>query len=129
MISPDILNRSRELADDLRLEGRQEDAQALETLLEVIESIEGSPAYLTTGQVAQRLGVSRQTIVNWTKQGLLPGIRLGGRMMIPASALDRFNQFEQILNELDGEREPGSTSEIVELVSQGRGGWTWQSRE
>jgi excisionase family DNA binding protein len=44
---------------------------------------EGTPTYLTTGEAAQRLGVSAQTVVNWIDQGRLPAIRtLGGHRRI-----------------------------------------------
>jgi excisionase family DNA binding protein len=65
------------------------------------------------------MGVSRQTIVNWTKKGFLPGVRLGGRTMVPASAFDRFARIEGILDDLDAEREPGTPDEIVALVGRG----------
>ncbi|MFZ4851071.1 MAG: helix-turn-helix domain-containing protein [Caldilinea sp.] len=34
--------------------------------------------YATTGEIAQRLGVSRQTVVNWIKRGFLPGAGWAG---------------------------------------------------
>jgi excisionase family DNA binding protein len=31
--------------------------------------------YLTTGQAAERMGVSRQTVLDWIKAGRLPALR------------------------------------------------------
>ena len=116
-----LLNQGRTLARTLRREGRKEDAQTVDALLQVVDASEAEAKYLTTGQVAQRVGVSRQTVVNWIEKGVVPAIRLGGRRMIPASALARFARIERILDELDAERAPGKPDEIVELVGRGRG--------
>jgi excisionase family DNA binding protein len=98
----------RSLVKNLRREVRGKDAETVDAVLQVVEDLTATSPYLTTRQVAQRLGVSRQTIVNWTRKGLLPGVRLGGRTMIPAAALDRFARIERLLDELDAEREPGT---------------------
>ena len=128
-ISTDLLARGRSLVKSLRQEGRSNDAETVDAILQVVEEVTEASAYLTTGQVAQRLGVSRQTIVNWTRKGMLPAIRLGGRTMIPTSALDRFAQLEQLLNELDAEREPGTPDEVASLVGRGREQWTWKEQK
>jgi excisionase family DNA binding protein len=36
---------------------------------------------LTARQVAERLGVSSETVLRWTRQGRLPGYRIGGRAL------------------------------------------------
>jgi excisionase family DNA binding protein len=128
-ISTDLLARGRSLIKNLRQEGRNKDAETVDAILRVVEDVTEAPSYLTTGQVAQRLGVSRQTIVNWTRKGLLPGLRLGGRTMVPATALDRFASIERLLDELDAEREPGTPEEVAALVSRGREHWTWKDNE
>ncbi len=84
--------------------------------------------YLPIRKVGRRLGVSRQTVVNWVKQGLLPGMRLGTRLMVPATTMARFAQLEKILDEMDAEREPGQPDEIIELVGRERANWTWAGK-
>lgn len=125
----EIFSRGRALARGLREEGRSSEAETVDALLQVAEQVEQTTQYLSTGQLATRLGVSRQTIVNWIKKGLLPGIRLGSRLMVPATALTPFTQLEYILDELDAEVTPPSRAEIIELVSHGRKGWTWPGKE
>ena len=127
--STDVLTRGRALAKDLRREGRDDDAQTIDALLQAVEAVEETAHYLTTGQVGGRLGVSRQTVVNWIKKGLLPGIRLGGRFMVPSTALTRFARLENILDDLDAEREPAKPDEIIELVGRERKEWTWLGKE
>ena len=113
-IPVDILMRGRELAQSLRHEGRQDDALVIDTL---VRAIDDSPPYFTTGEVARRLGVSRQTIVNWIKQGYLPGVRIGARRVVPASAFDRYAEFEEIFNR---EKPALSPEEAAEIVGRGR---------
>jgi excisionase family DNA binding protein len=80
---------------------------------------------LTTGEVAKRVGVSRQTVINWVRRGLLPGFRLGGRTMIAPAALERFAEVEGILDALDAERPPVSPQEAAAAIRHGRRSWTW----
>ncbi len=112
-IDIELLARGQALANDLRREGRDQDAEVLQTLLSVAERDVEPGRYLTTGQVATRLGVSRQTIVNWIKRGVIPGVRLGGRLVIPAQVLENFAPLENLLNELDNDRPPLSAEEAA----------------
>jgi len=127
-INSEILIRGRTLVQGLRQEGRRDEADTVAVLLRVAERVEQETQYLTTGQVAGRLGISRQTVVNWVKKERLPAIRLGGRLMVPATALAAFARIERILDELDTEREPGAPDEVIELVSRGREGWLWANK-
>lgn len=128
-----LLNQAQRLARDLRKEGRRTDAQTVDALLQAVtnsrvEDAEETAPYLTTGEVAQRVGVSRQTVVNWVKKGLLPGVRLGGRTLVTPVALQRFTQIEGIMNELDVERQPATSTEAAEAVRQTRKGWMWHQQ-
>ena len=120
---PELLARGRALVRTLRREGRQADAQTVDALLAAADA--GAP-WLTTGEVARRVGVSRQTVVNWVKKGLLPGVRLGGRTRIAPAALARFAQLEGLLDTLDTDRPPATPDEAVEAVRRTRQGWTWR---
>ena len=92
----------------------------------LVRAIDYSPPYFTTGEVARRLGVSRQTIVNWIKQGYLPGVRVGARMVVPASAFDRYAEFEEIFNR---EKPALSPEEAAKIVGRGREKWTWVGKD
>jgi excisionase family DNA binding protein len=125
-VSAEVLAKSRELVESLRQEGRPDDAAVIDTL---VRAVDRARPYFTTGQVARRLGVSRQTIVNWIKQGYLPGERVGARMMVPASAFDQYAEIEKVLDALDAERPPLTPEEAAEVVGRGREHWTWVGRE
>src|SRR5262245_7760148 len=87
------LRLAQETVHDLRAQGQEERARALEAVLAAAMSAQAgqsaeSPApYLTTGQAARALGVSLQTIKNWVAAERLEGVRLGGRVLVPREAL------------------------------------------
>lgn len=45
--------------------------------------------YLTVKEIAQRLKLNQQTVRNWIDQGSLPAVRVGRRIRIRRSDLDR----------------------------------------
>lgn len=124
-----LLRRGRRLAHTLQREGRPDDAQTVAALLQRLEtdaSLPSARAWLTTGEVARRVGVSRQTVVNWVKKGILAGRRVGGRILIEADALQRSVALERILDDLDAQRPPATPQEAAAQVEMSRQGWTWQ---
>jgi excisionase family DNA binding protein len=92
MIAAEDVQLVQETVETLRARGENERARAVAMVLDVALSIQPAAnaperAYLTTGQAASLLGVSRQTIVNWVTAGKLPGARLGGRTMVLRAAV------------------------------------------
>lgn len=125
----ELIARGQTLANDLRREGREADAEVLQTLLSLAERDVAPGRYYTTGQVAARLGVSRQTVVNWIKRGVIPGARLGSRLVVPNRVLERFAPIEKLLDELDNERLPLSGEEAADVVGSNREGWQWREQD
>ena len=126
-----LLQRGRQLARALHKEGRQAEAETVTALLQGIQAELAQPArdepiWLTTGAVAKRVGVSRQTIVNWVKRGILPGRRVGGRILIHPDSLANFAPLERLLDELDAACPPLVPEEAASRVAITRKGWTWQ---
>jgi excisionase family DNA binding protein len=126
--STTILARSRRLAQDLRQEGRLEDAEVVDQLVQSLEQQAPRSQYATTGEIARRLGVSRQTVVNWIKRGFLPGVKLGGRLVVPTSELARVEEIARLLDIVDAEA-PAATPEEIDSVSRNeRDRWTWAGK-
>jgi excisionase family DNA binding protein len=117
------VDRVKSVLQELREQGRDEDAQAVLDLLRVAEQGPDMPKYLTTTQAGRRLGVSRQTILNWVEKGLLPGVRIGRRTMIPSSAFRGFERLERVFDRMDAEVDLLEQSQLVEIVSEGRETW------
>ena len=52
--------------------------------------VQADPAWLSEGlEVKDRLGVSSNLIYEQLRKGALPSVRLGGRILIPADALQQ----------------------------------------
>ena len=129
MISTDIEQRSQSLAQRLRHEGREEDAVVVEQLLQSARGRRPSTPYATTSEVARRLGVSRQTVVNWIKRGDLPGVRLGARLVVPAAALAKLEEVERLLNIVEDGGAPYPTEEQLQALYKEREQWTWIGKD
>jgi len=124
----ELFTRGQFLTKSLHDEGRADDAVTVASLLAALKPTRKSK-YLTTGEVARRIGVSRQTIVNWINRGTLAGTRIGGRFMISLAALEKFDELNAILADLDEDRPPATTEEINVALAPGRKEWTWVGKE
>jgi excisionase family DNA binding protein len=129
LVSMNILSRSRLLAQNLRQEGRLEDAEVVDELVQSVEKQAARSQYATTGEVAQRLGVSRQTVVNWIKRGFLPGVKLGGRLVVPTTEMARVEEIARLLDIVDAERPPATPEEIDRVSRNERDQWTWIGKD
>ena len=127
--STNILVRSKRLAQDLRREGRMEDAAVVEQLVQNFEQQAARPPYATTGEIARRLGVSRQTVVNWIKRGFLPGVKLGGRLVVPAAELARVEELARLLDVVDADAPTAGPEEIDSVTRDERDRWTWVDKD
>ena len=52
----------------------------------------GDREYLSVKDFKDRLGVSRNLIYEQVRKGVLPSVRLGGRILIPVDALELLMQ-------------------------------------
>ena len=129
LICMNILSRSRLLARNLRQEGRVEDAEVVDELVQSVEKQSARSQYATTGEVAQRLGVSRQTVVNWIKRGFLPGVKLGGRLVVPTTELARVEEVARLLDIVDAQRPPATPEESDSVSRNERDQWTWIGKD
>ena len=124
-----VLSRGKALAQSLRQEGRVEDARLVDELVQVVERHTQPTQYATTGQVAQRLGVTRQTVVNWIRRGLMPGIQLGGRLVVPVAELERIDEIARMLDVVDAERAPAIPEEVDAALRNERIQWKWIGKD
>jgi excisionase family DNA binding protein len=78
---------ARKLRDELQAGGRSREAAALATLVGDTEVyLKLRKRYYTPSEVAERVGVSRQTVIKWIERGELEAeLTPGGHHRIPAS--------------------------------------------
>jgi len=124
-----LLLQGKLLAQNLRQEGRVDDADLVDELVQGLEQQAARAQYATTGEVAQLLGVSRHTVVNWIKRGFLPGLKLGGRLYVPRSELTRVGEVARLLDIVDAERMTATQEEIDGVTRRDREHWTWFGKD
>lgn len=84
---------------------------------------------MSVATIARRLGVSRQTVVNWIKRGFLPGVKLGGRLVVPSAELARVEEMARLLDVVDAEAPMADPPEIDSAARDERDQWTWAGKE
>lgn len=104
----------QETAQDLHARGEVERAQALEAVLAIAASAlagqwpNTSREYLTTGQAADVLGATRQTINKWLAAGQLQGVVVGKRTLIHRDGVLARSRTSQV----QPERRPRTADDI-----------------
>jgi excisionase family DNA binding protein len=88
----------RELKNELAADGRTREAEALGALLGEAEDVylRLRKRYFSPSEVAERVGVSRQTVIKWIERGELEAeLTPGGHHRIPASAFQTGRRSER----------------------------------
>jgi excisionase family DNA binding protein len=89
---------ARKLRDELTASGRQREAAAMAMLAGDTEDVylRLRKRYYTPSEVAERVGVSRQTVIKWIERGELEAeLTPGGHHRIPASAFQSGRRSER----------------------------------
>lgn len=85
--------------------------------------------YVPASAVVRRIQVDIEQLEGWLANGTLPGIQINGQWFVSIETMNRFTPFEQILDDLDAEQLPPTTSEIVAMFSQERKQRRWNKDE
>jgi excisionase family DNA binding protein len=89
---------ARKLREELVAGGRRREAEALATLVGDTEEVylRLRKRYYTPSEVAERVGVSRQTVIKWIERGELEAeLTPGGHHRIPASVFQSGRKSER----------------------------------
>jgi excisionase family DNA binding protein len=100
------------LEQEMARTGRAAEKQALREALRSLTRPERG--YLTTGQAADKLGVSIPTVKRWVERGALAGGPMGGRWLVATDSVEQLVRLRASLTELDREGNP-TTEEVREL--------------
>ena len=115
------LNRVRSLAEELRGEGKEEEASDITTLLELVTTSEG---YYTAEEVAGKFRVSSGVIMAFVRNGTFQGIVVGeDKALIPRSELREFEKIEPLARELDELVSGYTQEEIYQMIKEARREW------
>lgn len=117
MVKLTTLSVLADLEQEMARTGRVTEEAALREARQVLAH--SGASFLTTGQAAQRLGVSIPTVKRWIEQGILAGGALGRRWLVSAESVEQLVHLRESLVELDQEGNP-SPEEIRELYRRSR---------
>lgn len=116
-IKPETLDVLARLERELASAGRSEEVEAVRDALAALARPERG--LLTTGQAADRLGVSITTVKEWIKRGTLRGVDTGTRWLVSEESVDRILRIRKTIAEIDEEGYP-TPEEIYELTKKVR---------
>jgi excisionase family DNA binding protein len=112
MITADMLNTLSELRREMAIQGRDTEEAALHEALRALAKPERG--FLSTGQAAERLGVSLPTVRRWIERGVLVGGSTGGRWVVSTESVDRLLRVRRTLLQLDEEDNASSGRSAVQ---------------
>lgn len=114
MVAITILKTLAELEQEMGRAGRATEEEALREALRTLARRRGE--FLTTGEAAERLGVSIPTVKRWIERGALAGGPMGGRWLVAPESVERMVRLRESLVELDREGNP--TVEEIRSTAQ-----------
>lgn len=117
MVSLATLTTLEALEQEITQAGRPQEEAALREALGALSRPERG--FLTTGQAAERLGVSIPTIKRWIERGTLAGGPLGGRWVVTQESVNRLCRLRESLAALDQEGNP-TLDEVREIYRRPR---------
>ncbi len=105
------------LETEMALAGRASEATALAEARRLLTR--PRHGLLTTGQAAERLGVSIPTVKRWIERGALDGARVEGRWLVTSESVERVAGVREALDELAREGFP-TDDELADLFARSR---------
>ena len=112
MVALTTLKTLAELEREMSEAGRSAEQEALREAVRTLARRRGD--FLTTGEAADRLGVSIPTVKRWIERGALAGGPLGGRWVASPESVEQLVGLRAALDELDREGNP-TPDEIREI--------------
>jgi excisionase family DNA binding protein len=112
MLAADDVRLAEEVVRDLRSQGQEERARALEAVLAAATSkcrrAAATAEHLSPSQVARALNLRTKTVQSWIDEGQVPVVSSGGSILIPREAL---LQYLDRLRSEPAEQHPPSTAD------------------
>jgi excisionase family DNA binding protein len=112
MVTLSTLNTLEVLENEMARAGLTGEVDALRAAIQALARPERG--ILTTGQAAERLGVTIPTVKRWIERDTLAGGAIGRRWLVAAESVDHLCRLRASLDELDREGSP-TVQEVSEL--------------
>ncbi len=111
------LSTLEQLEQEMAAAGRAREEEALREVRRLL--VHSKDEFLTTGEAAERLGVSLPTVKEWLRRGALDGGRIGGRWWVSKESVEQQVALRAALKAVADEGFP-TYEEIQELYSRKR---------
>lgn len=117
VVKPSTIHALSELEQEMAAAQRPDEAEAIREALAAL----ARPArgWLSTGQAAERLGVTVPTVKDWIRRGTLEGQPVGGRWRVSAASVEKVLQVRGMLTEMEEEGYP-TEKDIRDLTRRAR---------
>jgi excisionase family DNA binding protein len=101
--------------------GRDNEVKALQEAVACLSRslTRGGEGLLTTGEAAEKLGVSISTVKRWVQRGVLRGVDTGTRWLVGREGVERILRMRKALAELDEQGYP-TAEEFAAIRRRGR---------
>lgn len=116
-VSLSTIEKLAELEQEMVAAQREPAAEAIRKALAALAR--PNRGWLTTGQAAEKLGVSIPTVKDWIKRGTLKGTPVGSRWIASEESVERILGIRKALGDLEEEGFP-SPEEIARLTRETR---------
>ena len=116
-VSPLTIETLAELQKEMAAARRGPAAEALKEALTALAR--PTRGWLTTGQAAERLGVTIPTIKDWIRRGTLKGTPVGSRWVVSEESVERILGIRKALADIEDEGHP-TPEEIASLTREAR---------
>lgn len=116
-VKPSTIRALAELEQEMAGAQRTAEAEALREALALL--VRPSRGWLSTGQAAEKLGVTIPTVKDWIRRGTLEGQPVGSRWRVSAASVEKVLRVREMLAEMDDEGYPNE-EEIRNLTRQVR---------
>lgn len=117
MVKVATLSTLENLREEMAAAARSAEQAALEEALRWLSR--PRQGVLTTGETAERLGISIPTVKRWIERGTLDGGPVGGRWLVSEESVEHHVRLRKLLKAMDEEGNP-TDEEIQEMYSRSR---------
>ena len=116
-VKPSTIRALAELEQEMVGAKRTTEAEAIREALAAL--VRPARGWLSTGQAAERLGVTVPTVKDWIRRGALEGQPVGSRWRVSAASVDKILQVHGMLSKMEEDGYP-TEEEIRELTRRVR---------
>jgi len=116
MKKTDTLETLVRIEKEMAAEGRADEVEALRDAAGLVARAltRSDDGLLTTGNAAERLGISISTVKRWAERGTLKGADTGTRWLVTRESVERILRMRRTLATLDEQGNP-TPEEFMEL--------------